>query len=167
MLLKVSPVKGVRRFNIRGKLSPRYIGSYEIIKKKYIVTYRLDLPAKLEHAYNSFHISKRRKYVPDPNLNIIAELVEVAENLVYKERPLSIFNYKFKQLRNKSILFLKVLWANHTSFEATWETEEDMRSKHPYLFEVNLMFLSNLQVSRKKPILRGGEECNGLNLKSC
>ena len=82
MFLKVSPVKEVRRFNTRGKLSPRYIGPYEIIEKPNPVAYRLDLPTELEHVHNVFHISQIRKYVIDPNHAFVVEPAEVVENLV-------------------------------------------------------------------------------------
>jgi len=72
VFLKVSPVKGVRRFNLKGRLSPRYIGPYEVIKRLNRVAY----------------ISQLRKYVLDPNHIIIAEPVEVAENLRCEERPM-------------------------------------------------------------------------------
>ena len=87
MFLKVSPVKGVRRFNLRSKLSPRYIEPYEIIEKLNSVTYRLDLPTELEHVHNVFHISQLRKYIPDPSHTIITEPMEIAENLMYEEHP--------------------------------------------------------------------------------
>ena len=75
VFLKVSPVKGVRRFNLRGKLSPRYISPYEIIDRLNPVAYWLDLPTELEHVHNVFHISQLRKHVPDLNHIIIAETV--------------------------------------------------------------------------------------------
>jgi len=56
VLLKVSPVKGEKRFNVRGKLNPRYIGPYDIIEKLNPVFYQLNLPTKLEHMHNVFHI---------------------------------------------------------------------------------------------------------------
>ena len=59
VFLKVSPTKGIKRFGVRGKLSPRYIGPYEIIDKLNPVAYRLDLPVELEHVHNVFHISQR------------------------------------------------------------------------------------------------------------
>ena len=79
------------------------------------MAYRLDLPAELEHVHNVFHISQLRKYVPNPNHVIISESVEVAENLVYGEHPVQILYYRVKQLQNKSILMVKVLWVNHIS----------------------------------------------------
>ena len=58
VFLKVSPTKGVKRFGVRGKLSPRYIGPYEIVERLNSVAYRLELPAELEHVHNVFHISQ-------------------------------------------------------------------------------------------------------------
>jgi len=103
VLLKVSPVKRVTRFNLRGKLSPRYAGPYEIVEKLNPVAYRLDLPTEVKHVHNIFHISQLRKYVPDLNHTIIAEPIEVAKNLMYEERRVQILDYSVKQLRNKSI----------------------------------------------------------------
>ena len=70
---------------MRGKLSPRYIGPYEIIEKLNSIAYRLDLPVELEHAHNVFHISRLRKYILDPNHTIIPEPIEIAGDLVYEE----------------------------------------------------------------------------------
>ena len=61
---------------MRGKLSPRYIGPYEIIEKLNPIAYRLDLPVELEHVHNVFHISLLRKYVPDPDHTIVSEPLE-------------------------------------------------------------------------------------------
>jgi len=119
------------------------------------VAYRLDLPVQLEYVHNVFHISQLRKYVPDSNHAIIAEPVWVTENLAYEERPLQILDYSVKQFRNKGIPLVKVSWANHTSYEATWETEADMRNKYSYLFKVQPRFPLSLQVLRTKLILRG------------
>jgi len=85
--LKVSPVKGIRRFNLRGKLNPKYIGPYKILEKLNSVAYRLDLPTELEHVHSIFHISQLRKYVPDLNYTITTEPVEIAENLMYGSIP--------------------------------------------------------------------------------
>ena len=134
VFLKVSPTRGIRRFGVCGKLSPRYIAPYEIIEKLSPVAYRLDLPINFEHVNNVFHISQLRKYVPDPDHAIILEALELAENQAYEERPVQILDRRVKYLHNKQIPLVKVLWANHTSSEATWETEEEMKVKYPHLF---------------------------------
>ena len=67
VFLKVSPWKGVLRFERRGKLRPRYIGPYEIIARVGPIEYRLDLPPELSKVHNVFHVSMLRKYIPDPS----------------------------------------------------------------------------------------------------
>ena len=65
LFLKLSPWKGVVRFGKRGKLSPRYIGPFEIVERIGPVAYRLDLPEELSRVHNVFHFSMLRKYIPD------------------------------------------------------------------------------------------------------
>ena len=79
--------KGIRRFGVRGKLTTRYIGPYEIIEKLNLVAYWLDLPVELENLYNVFHMSQPKKYIPDSNHAIITKPTEVTEDLVYEESP--------------------------------------------------------------------------------
>ncbi|MCP6297337.1 hypothetical protein NL457_29380, partial [Klebsiella pneumoniae] len=62
-----SPSKGIHRFGVKGKLSPRYVGPYEIFEKINEVVYRLVLPAELSDTHDVFHISQLRKYVSDPS----------------------------------------------------------------------------------------------------
>jgi len=119
-------------------LSPRYIRPYEIIEKLNPIAYHLDMPIELEHVHNKFYISQLRKYIPDPNHTNVTEPIEITEDQVYEERPVQILHRKTKQLCNKQIPLVKVLWTNHTSPKATWETEEEMKFKYPYLFEVIL-----------------------------
>jgi len=100
----------------------------------------------MEHVQNVFHISQLQKYVPNSNHIIEHEPIEIMENSVYEEHPIEILYRRIKQLRNKGIPLVKVLWANHGSSEAASETEKYMKNKHPYLFEVSFI------VSREKLI---------------
>jgi len=77
VFLKVSPTKGIKRLKVRGKLSPRYIGPYEIIEKLNPVAYRLDLPVELEDVHNLLHIAQLRKYIPHPDHTIVSEPIEI------------------------------------------------------------------------------------------
>ena len=67
VFLKVSPMKGVMRFGKKGKLSPRYIGPYQIVRRIGKVAYELDLPAALEGVHPVFHVSMLQKYIGDPS----------------------------------------------------------------------------------------------------
>ena len=96
------------------------------------------MPVELEHVHNVFYISQLRKYTPDPNHTTVFEPIEITADLVYEEQPIQILDRMIKQLRGKQIPLVKVLWSNHTSQEATWETKEKIKVKYPQLFEVIL-----------------------------
>jgi hypothetical protein len=131
---KVSPWKKVFRFGRKGKLSPRFIGPYEVIERVGPVAYRLELPQELEKIHNVFHVSMLRRYRSDPSHVLSTEAIELQSDLTFEEEPVEILAYDVKELRRKSIPIVKVLWRNHTTEEATWEPEETMRHQYPYLF---------------------------------
>ena len=135
VFLKVSPRKGVKRFGIKGKLSPKYIGPYEVIERIGSVAYKLELPAKMGKVHDVFHVSQLRKYISDPSHILEEEVLEIEPDLTYEERPIRIVDRKEKQLRNKVIPLVRVLWRCNKFEEETWETETAMRAKHPHLFE--------------------------------
>ena len=66
VFLKVMPKKGVIMFDKRGKLSPRFIGPFEILERIGTVAYRLALPPSMSGVHKVFHVSMLRKYTPDP-----------------------------------------------------------------------------------------------------
>ena len=134
VFVKVAPYKHVMRFGKKGKLAPRYIGPFEVLQRVGRVAYRLALPPSLDKVHDVFHVSLLRKYVSDPSHVLKTEEVELNDNLTYKEHPVQILDRKLKELRNKSIPLVKVLWRNHKAEEATWEVEQDMRSRYPELF---------------------------------
>ncbi|KAL0546476.1 hypothetical protein IC582_016386 [Cucumis melo] len=135
VFLKVAPMKGVVRFERRGKLSPRFVGPFEILERIGPVAYRLALPPSLSAVHDVFHVSMLRKYVPDPSHVVDYEPLEIDENLSYTEQPVEVLAREVKMLRNREIALVKVLWPNHRVEEATWEREDDMRSRYPDLFE--------------------------------
>jgi len=112
VFLKLSPRKGFYRIGKGGKLNPRYIGPYEIIERVGEVAYRLDLPPNLTGIHNVFHVSQLRKYHPDESHVITTEELPLEPNLTYMESPIQILDYKIKELRNKRIPMVKVLWRN-------------------------------------------------------
>ena len=135
VFLRVSPTKGVMRFGIKGKLSPRFIGPFEVLDRVGEAVYRLALPPMLAGVHNVFHVSMLRKYVPDRNHVVAHEPLQLREDLTYEEQPVRIVDKKVQELRRRTIQYVKVQWNNHSEREATWELEEEMREKYPYLFE--------------------------------
>ena len=135
VFLKVSPWKKVMKFGRKGKLSPRFIGPYEVIEKVGPVAYRLALPPDLEKIHNVFHVSMLRRYRSDPSHVVSSETIELRPDLTYEEEPVEILAREVKELRNKKIPLVKVLWRNHRTEEATWESEETMRQQYPQLFD--------------------------------
>ncbi|KAM6546104.1 hypothetical protein CsatB_026840 [Cannabis sativa] len=137
VFLRVTPRKGlsVKRFGKRGKLSPRYVGPFQILDRVGSVAYRIALPPSLSGVHNVFHVSQLRKYVSDPSHILSYETLGLQEDLSYNERPVKILDQKDRILRNKTITLVKVLWKNSVVEEATWELESDMREQYPELFE--------------------------------
>ena len=134
MFLKVSHWNGISRFGKQGKLSPRYIGPYEITERVGPLAYRLALPSDLSKLHDVFHVSMLRRYRSDPNHVIQEPEVELSEDLTYQEQPVEILDRMVRKLRNKEIPMVKVKWNHHSSKEATWEVQRDMQEKYPYLF---------------------------------
>ncbi|XP_049391536.1 uncharacterized protein LOC125855934 [Solanum stenotomum] len=133
VFLKESPWKKIMRFCQNGKLSPRFIGPYEIPERVGPVAYKLALPPKLDKIHNVFHDSMLRRYRSDPSHVLPVESIEVNLDLTYNEEPILIQAREVKQLRNKRIPLVMVLWRNHSRKEDTWEREEDMRTQYPHL----------------------------------
>ncbi|KAE8709197.1 Phospholipid-transporting ATPase 1 [Hibiscus syriacus] len=97
-------------------------------------SFKLALPLELEKIHNVFHVSMLRKYRSDPSHIVTLEKIEIQPDLTYEEEPVKILAHKIKQLRNKTIPLVKVLWRNHKVEEATWERKEDMKIQYPHLF---------------------------------
>ncbi|KAL8133522.1 hypothetical protein AgCh_008838 [Apium graveolens] len=119
----------------KGKLSPRYIGPFEILEKVGVVAYRVALPPQLSRVHNVFHASVLRKYVYHPYHIVQYPLDTFGEDLSCEEEAEAILAREERVMRKKTIPFVKVLWRNHDIREATWEMEDSVRSKYTYLFE--------------------------------
>ncbi|KAA3477917.1 Retrotransposable element Tf2 [Gossypium australe] len=106
----------------KGKLSPRFIESYRISKLVRPVAYQLELPPELNRIHNVFHVSMLRRYRSDPSHIVSVEENEVRPDLTFEEELVQILDHDVKVLRRKSVPLVKVLWRNHGSEEATWES---------------------------------------------
>ncbi|XP_069152703.1 uncharacterized protein [Solanum lycopersicum] len=127
-------MKGVMRFGKKEKLSPRYVGPYEILQCVGEVAYKLALIAELASVHPVFHVSMLKKCLGYQASILPVEGLGVGEDLSYEEVPVEILDSQVKQMRNKEIATIKVLWRNHLVEGATWEAEVDMRAHYPHLF---------------------------------
>ncbi|KAL5578176.1 hypothetical protein UlMin_019875 [Ulmus minor] len=134
VFLKVAPMKGVMRFGKKGKLSPRFVGPFEILERMGDLAYRVALPPAMSGIHNVFHVSMLRKYIPDPSHVLSYDTLDLRQDLTFEESPVRILDREERELRQKKIHLVKVLWKNHEVEEATWEREDEMRTKYPHLF---------------------------------
>jgi hypothetical protein len=84
MYLKVSPTRGLRRFKVRGKLAPRFIGPFKILKRRDEVDYQLELLPQLSDVHDVFHVSELKKCQCVPNGQLPMEDLDAKEDLSYQ-----------------------------------------------------------------------------------
>ncbi|XP_059655007.1 uncharacterized protein LOC132301796 [Cornus florida] len=108
VFLKISPRKGLMRFRQSGKLSPRFIGPFEILDRVGEVVYRLALSPHLDRVHDIFHIFMLRKYEPDPSHVLRWIDVIVDKDVTYEEGPVQILDSREHVLRTKIIPLVKV-----------------------------------------------------------
>jgi hypothetical protein len=106
--LKVSPTKGVQRFGIKGKLAPRYIGTYEIKESCGPVAYQLKLPPHMSAIHDVFHVSQLKKCVRLPPEVLSKPELEIEPDLSYQEHPIKVLDQKERSTRAKAIKMYKI-----------------------------------------------------------
>jgi hypothetical protein len=88
--IKVSRMRGFRRFKVRGKLAPRFIGPFKILGKRGEVTYQLELPPQLSDVHDVFHVSQLKKCLRVPKEQIPMKDLDAKEDLSYQKYPVKI-----------------------------------------------------------------------------
>jgi hypothetical protein len=106
--LKVSPMKGVLRFGVKGKLAPRYIGPFPILEQCGPVAYRLQLPETLSAVHNVFHVSHYKKCLRVPDRTIEVTDVVLEPDLTYSKHPIRVLDQKDRITRRKTLKFYKI-----------------------------------------------------------
>jgi hypothetical protein len=130
--LRVTPLKGMQHFHVKGKLAPWYIGPFKILEHKGTMSYKLELPPKLSEFHDVFHVSQLRKCLQVPNkpetfTKIDHNSIDLNSNLTYRERPVRVLEEDICLTHRRKIKMYKVQWSNHTKDEATWEREDYLR----------------------------------------
>jgi hypothetical protein len=119
--LKVLPLRGTKRFLVKGKLAPRYVGPYPITRRIGRLAYQLALPETMAGVHPVFHVPQLKKSEKAVEAKQVPmELLDLQDNLEYAEYPEKILDRAIKETRRTTIPFCKVLWSNHTEREATW-----------------------------------------------
>jgi hypothetical protein len=106
--LRISPMKDVKMFGVKGKLAPHYIGPFPILKKCGTVAYKIDLPPSLAGVHNIFHVSQLKKCLKAPMDVVLPEVTLLKADLSYLEHPLKVLDQKDHVTRHKTINFFKL-----------------------------------------------------------
>ena len=144
VFLKVMPKRGVVRFDKHGKLSPRFIGPFEILERLGIVAYQLALPPSMSGVHEVFHVSMLRRYTPDLAHVVDWGEIEVDTDGTFEEGLVCIMDSRDQVLRRKTVRLVKVIWRHRGVEESTWEREDTMWATYPLLFREEGMWFSRL-----------------------
>ena len=138
------PKREVVRFGKRGKLLPRFIGPFEILKRVGTVAYRLALSPSMTGVHEVFHVSMLRRYTLDPAHVVDWGEIEVDTDRTFEEGPVCIVDSRDQVLRRKTVRLVRVLWRHRGVEESTWEREDTMRATYPFLFRDEGTWFSRL-----------------------
>jgi hypothetical protein len=112
--LKVSPMKGMKRFKMKEKLTPCYIRPFSVLEKCGNVAYKLELPPSLAGVHDIFHVSQLKKCIKAPVDVVLPKVVPLEADLTYPEHPVMILDHKDRVIHHKTTKFFKVQWSNRT-----------------------------------------------------
>ena len=128
------PKRGVIRFGKRRKLSPRFIGPFEILERVATVAYQLALLPSMSGVHKIFNVSMLWRYTPDPAHVVDWGQIEVNTDGTFEEGPVCILDSRGQVLRRKTVRLVRVLWLHYGVEESTWERKDTMRATYPFLF---------------------------------
>ncbi|GKB89599.1 putative reverse transcriptase domain-containing protein [Tanacetum coccineum] len=100
--------ESVIRFRKKGKLAPRYVGPFEILKRIGPVAYRLRLPDELSGVHDTFHVSNLKKCLADASLHVPLNDIKIDKTLRFVEKPVEILDCEVKSLKRSRIALVKV-----------------------------------------------------------
>nr|GEU66480.1 hypothetical protein [Tanacetum cinerariifolium] len=127
VMLKVSPWKGVVRFDKQGKLYPRYVKPFKVLAKVGKVSYRLKLPQELSMVHHTFHMANLKKCYADEPLVMPLKGIHVDNKLQFMEKPVEIMEREIKRLKQNRIPLVKVCWNSRRGLKFTLERENSFK----------------------------------------
>ena len=125
-------MRGVVRFDKRGKLLPRFIGPFEILERIGTVAYRLALSPSMTDVHEVFHVSMLRKYTLDPAHVVDWGQIKVDTDETFEEGLVCIVYSRDQVLRRKTVRLVRVLWRHYGVEKSTCEREDTMRATYPF-----------------------------------
>jgi hypothetical protein len=117
----------MQRFKVKGRLSPRFIEPFLILKRVGEASYQLELPDHLADVHDVFHVSQLKKCLREPEEQLPMEDLSVQDDLTYMEYLIKILDTLTRVTRSKVIRMCKVQWSHHGEDETTWEREEELQ----------------------------------------
>ena len=138
------PKRGVVRFDKREKLSPRFIGPFEILERVGTVAYQLALSPNMSGVHEVFHVSILWRYTPDPAHVVDWGEIEVDTDGTFEEGPVCIVDSRDQVLQRKTVRLVRVLRQHRGVEESTWEREDTMQATYPFLFRDEVTWFSHL-----------------------
>ncbi|XP_052736627.1 uncharacterized protein LOC128197843 [Vigna angularis] len=142
VFLRINPTTGVGRALRSKKLSPKFVGPYQITRKIGPVAYEMALPPQLSNLHPVFHVSQLRKYVADPSHILELEDVRLRQDRTLEMKPIRIEDERTKLYKGKDVRLVKVEWDDKTG-DSTWEVEDAMKDLYPHLFPEQFCSLKN------------------------
>ena len=131
--MRITPTTGVGRAIHSRKLSPKFIGPYQILRKIGPVAYEIALPPQLSKLHSVFHVSQLRKYVSDPSHVLESEDLQVRGDLSVEVQPVNLGDSQTRQRKGKSVSLVQDIYNKRTG-DSTWELEEEVKESYPHLF---------------------------------
>jgi len=141
VFLRITPTTGVGRAIRSRKLSPKFIGPYQILRRIGPVAYEIALPPQLANLHSMFHVSQLRKYVSDPSHVLEAEDLHIRSDLSVEVQPISLGDSQTRQHMGKTISLVQVISDKKTG-DSTWKLEKDVKESYPHLFSGKSQFSS-------------------------
>ncbi|XP_075110716.1 uncharacterized protein LOC107829819 [Nicotiana tabacum] len=151
-------MKGVMRFGKKGKLSSRFIGSFEVFRRIGEVDYELALLPNMSSVHPVFHVSMLRKYIGDPSHVLNFSTVQLDDDLTYDVEPVAILGRQVWKLSSKDIASVKVQWRGRTVDEATWGPSRRCGA--------DILTCLRLQIRREWRPIRGAKASRARDLAS-
>ncbi|XP_057760565.1 uncharacterized protein LOC130980941 [Arachis stenosperma] len=130
----MTPTTGIGRALRTKKLSPTYLGTFQILKRVSPATYQKALTPYLSNLHDVFPVAQLKKYNPYKSHILQPETVQLRGNLTYQTLPVRIVERSDKQLKGKTVQLVKVVWGQTRIEEYKWELEDKMRKDYPFLF---------------------------------